>query len=157
MNMCFTMQVLHRSLQNRISGYRSLQETIITRVRIHFRHYLTQRGYDGKLRFIHEKERLEIYVCVCACVCACMHELFSPLHVQVKVDVHSGLSQSTKNMKTLSGGERSYTTVCFIMSLWDSIDAPFRCLDEFDVFMVSLVSFPDFAYVRSSLATSRES
>ena len=77
--------------------------------------------------------------------------------LQVKVDVHSGLSQSTKNTKSLSGGERSYTTVCFIMSLWDSIDAPFRCLDEFDVFMVSLVSFPDFAYVRSSLATSRES
>ena len=157
MNICFTMQVLRRSLQNRISGYRSLQETITTRACVHFTHYLAQRGYDGKLRFIHEKERLEIYVCVCVCVCACMHELFSPLYVQVKVDVHSGLSQSTKNMKTLSGGERSYTTVCFIMSLWASIDAPFRCLDEFDVFMVSLVSFPDFAYVRSSLATSCES
>ena len=106
-----------------------------------------------------QKRRDWKYMCVCvrACVHACMHELFSPLYVQVKVDVHSGLSQSTKNMKTLSGGERSYTTVCFIMSLWDSIDAPFRCLDEFDVFMVSLVSFPDFAYVRSSLATSCES
>jgi len=54
---------------------------------------------------------------------------------QVKVDVHSNQSQSTKNTKSLSGGERSYTTVCFIMSLWEAMEAPFRCLDEFDVFM----------------------
>ena len=57
-------------------------------------------------------------------------------HTQVKVDVHSNQSQSTKNTKSLSGGERSYTTVCFIMSLWEAMEAPFRCLDEFDVFMV---------------------
>jgi len=82
---------------------------------MYFTHFLMQRDYDGKLRFNHEKERLEM---------------------QVKVDVHSNQSQSTKNTKSLSGGERSYTTVCFIMSLWEAMEAPFRCLDEFDVFMV---------------------
>ena len=56
---------------------------------------------------------------------------------QVEVDVHSDCSQSTKNTKSLSGGEHSYATVCFIMSLWEAMEAPFRCLDESDVFMVS--------------------
>uniref|UniRef100_A0A1I7WRV7 SMC_N domain-containing protein n=1 Tax=Heterorhabditis bacteriophora TaxID=37862 RepID=A0A1I7WRV7_HETBA len=40
-----------------------------------------------------------------------------------------------QDLKGLSGGERSYTTACFIMALWDTMEAPFRCMDEFDVFM----------------------
>ena len=45
-------------------------------------------------------------------------------------------ASATKNTQSLSGGERSFTTVCFIMSLWNAMEAPFRILDEFDVFMV---------------------
>lgn len=54
------------------------------------------------------------------------------------MDSSSHETQRTQNTKALSGGERSLTTVCFVMSLWDAIGAPFRCLDEFDVFMVSM-------------------
>ncbi|KAF4520374.1 hypothetical protein B566_EDAN012879, partial [Ephemera danica] len=40
-----------------------------------------------------------------------------------------------EKLKNLSGGERSYTTISLILSVWDKLRIPFFMLDEFDVFM----------------------
>jgi structural maintenance of chromosomes protein 6 len=34
-----------------------------------------------------------------------------------------------------SGGERSYTTMCLLVALGETLETPFRILDEFDVFL----------------------
>lgn len=47
-----------------------------------------------------------------------------------------GNKADLSDMRSLSGGERSFSTVCFVLSLWAITEAPFRCLDEFDVYMV---------------------
>ena len=46
------------------------------------------------------------------------------------------------DLKGLSGGERSYSTLAFTMALENVISVPFCCLDEFDVvsYSVSVVS-----------------
>ncbi|KAE8752800.1 hypothetical protein FOCC_FOCC000538 [Frankliniella occidentalis] len=40
-----------------------------------------------------------------------------------------------KGTSSLSGGERSFATVAFIIALWNVTDLPFYFLDEFDVFL----------------------
>lgn len=48
-------------------------------------------------------------------------------------------SQQSHHKHLLSGGERSYSTVAFLMALWQVKEYPFYFLDEFDVFMVSTI------------------
>ena len=47
-------------------------------------------------------------------------------------------NEKIKDLKQLSGGERSYTTVAFTLALGSTTEMPFRAMDEFDVFMDSI-------------------
>jgi len=44
----------------------------------------------------------------------------------------------TKDVKSLSGGERSYTTIALLLALGENLETPFRVFDEFDVFLDSV-------------------
>ena len=46
----------------------------------------------------------------------------------------AGVSGAVSNTKSLSGGERSFSTVAFLISLWSCVEHPFYFLDEYDVF-----------------------
>lgn len=44
------------------------------------------------------------------------------------------IENAVSNAKSLSGGERSYSTIAFLLSLWSCVNFPFYFLDEYDVF-----------------------
>jgi chromosome segregation ATPase len=62
-----------------------------------------------------------------------------------------GRSVTVTDTKSLSGGERSYTTLSFLLSLNASAESPFCAMDEWDVFMdvparkVSLMKMLEYA------------
>lgn len=79
-----------------------------------FSKYLHSRNFTGQLKFDHKEEQLEIIV--------------NPLKTKNN-------SSEPKDLKSLSGGERSFSTVAFLLSLWSIVECPILFLDEFDVFM----------------------
>ncbi|XP_041831050.1 structural maintenance of chromosomes protein 6-like isoform X2 [Melanotaenia boesemani] len=102
---------LNSVINERVKVYAELRRSLSTRCKYYFYTMLTQRGCSGSMIFNHKNETLSISV--------------QPFQ--------DGTDLS--DMRSLSGGERSFSTVCFVLSLWAITEAPFRCLDEFDVYM----------------------
>ncbi|XP_022117602.2 structural maintenance of chromosomes protein 6 [Pieris rapae] len=90
-----------------------VQTYIARRVQYHFQVILSLRSYSGKMTIDLATGRLDM---------ECKG-------VEQKENKHA---TSTASM---SGGERSYATVAFMLALWDCVELPFYVMDEFDVFM----------------------
>uniref|UniRef100_UPI0037E8A562 structural maintenance of chromosomes protein 6 n=1 Tax=Semicossyphus pulcher TaxID=241346 RepID=UPI0037E8A562 len=99
-------------MNRRLQVYTDLRRFLSARCKYYFDSMLAQRGYTGSMTFNHKNETLSI-----------------------SVQPGQGNKADLSDMRTLSGGERSFSTVCFVLSLWAITEAPFRCLDEFDVYM----------------------
>lgn len=56
------------------------------------------------------------------------------LLITTQTDNHDENTQCN-DMRQMSGGERSYTTLCLLLALGHVIESPFRLMDEYDVFL----------------------
>ncbi|KAJ3607116.1 hypothetical protein NHX12_026630 [Muraenolepis orangiensis] len=108
---CF-LRLLGQIITDRLGSFTRLRKLTSARCKYYFDTLLSQRGYTGSLTFDHNHGTLSI-----------------------SVQPGEGDKADLSDMRSLSGGERSFSTVCFVLSLWAITEAPFRCLDEFDVFM----------------------
>lgn len=129
------MQQLHNFLDKleevmtkRQIAYLKMRKSIANRTKYYFLMQMHHRAFTGKMNFDFDKETLDILV--------------NPgKDLSGSLAKGKGRNDSSKDalegcdLKSLSGGERSFSTVCFILSLWEAMESPFRCLDEFDVFM----------------------
>ncbi|RKF58687.1 Structural maintenance of chromosomes protein 6 [Golovinomyces cichoracearum] len=107
------LSLLKQSCLIRIQMFRRFQASISARSRINFQYLLSERDFRGALNIDHKRKKLDV-------------------HVEPEKTVATGKGRQTK---TLSGGEKSFSSICLLLALWEAMGAPLRCLDEFDVFM----------------------
>ncbi|TWU78097.1 Structural maintenance of chromosomes protein 6 [Metarhizium rileyi] len=108
-----TIMLMKRAIEHRLHLWRQFQRQISARIRIQFNYLLSERGFRGKIDLDHRGRKVTIHI--------------EPDETRK--------SSAGRNTKTLSGGEKSFSSICMLLSVWEAIGSPIRCLDEFDVFM----------------------
>ncbi|KAI5618955.1 structural maintenance of chromosomes protein 6 isoform X2, partial [Silurus asotus] len=103
---------LDNIMTDRQARYKTLRRSLSVRCKLYFNNFLIKLHCCGSMMFDHNNETLSI-----------------------SVKPPGRENDNVNDMRSLSGGERSFSTVCFILSLWEITESPFRCLDEFDVYM----------------------
>jgi len=108
---------LEHNFKERVLSWKRFRKSIALQTNLLFNAFLSQKGFSGNLSFDYEKEELS---------------------VSVELDQIGGIAKQqkrTRDTKSLSGGERSYSTVSLLLALWEAMECPFSAMDEFDVFM----------------------
>lgn len=96
----------------RFQYVKKLRFFMISRMKQMFENLMKIRNYSGEVQINIEDKTLELKII--------------PRDTQIEGAV--------SNTKSLSGGERSYSTVAFLISLWHCVNHSFYFLDEYDVF-----------------------
>ncbi|TKS86990.1 Structural maintenance of chromosomes protein 6 [Collichthys lucidus] len=103
---------LDNIMSDRQNRYKVMRRSLSVRCKLYFNNFLIKMNCCGSMVFDHNNETLSI-----------------------SVKPPGREDDGVSDMRSLSGGERSFSTVCFMLSLWEITESPFRCLDEFDVYM----------------------
>ncbi|KAG2498924.1 hypothetical protein HYH03_003114 [Edaphochlamys debaryana] len=105
------VKVTQEAQEIRDSKYIEIRDKTDWQAAKKFNHRMSARNMTALLKIDHAEERLE-------------------LSVRKNNEQHKASS-----LMQLSGGERSFTTASFLLAMGEVIDAPFRAMDEYDVFM----------------------
>jgi len=106
------------SINKRKDQWQLFRKAMAYKTNEFFYQNLGRQGHSGKIEFDHKEQTLNL---------------------RVQTDSTLSDKQETTDTKSLSGGERSFTTLAFILALGESLVAPFRAVDEFDIFMDPIV------------------
>jgi len=112
LNIHAAMRASYRRRKAKLAEVDAAVETMVSQ---RFNMYMRKKGHMGRLKLDREEQKLTLLV-----------------------RIGENTNQAVKDLKQLSGGERSFTTVAFTLALGAETDMPFRAMDEFDVFMDSI-------------------
>ncbi|OUM53494.1 hypothetical protein BVG19_g2781 [[Candida] boidinii] len=101
---------LKKSLLDRVHNLRSTRLNTCYTVNETFQNCLKLRGFRGELNFNFKERKLILKVSTKA-------------------------NESLRKIESFSGGEKSFSQIAFLLSIWKPMHSKIRGLDEFDVFM----------------------
>ncbi|KAM0053457.1 putative structural maintenance of chromosomes protein [Helianthus debilis subsp. tardiflorus] len=128
------LSAIHTALDKRWSKFQRNATLLKRQLTWQFNGHLGKKGISGHIKVSYEEQKLSI---------------------EVKMPQDASTS-NVRDTRGLSGGERSFSTLCFALALHEMTEAPFRAMDEFDVFMdavsrkISLDTVVDFALTQGS-------
>jgi chromosome segregation ATPase len=107
---------MENGLRLRMSDLTAFSQRIAQNASACFGWYLKKRGHSGRLLFDHDNGTLDMECTMSG----------------------QEVSEGKNDPGSLSGGERSFTTLAFVLALSEAMETPFRAMDEFDVYMDSI-------------------
>nr|GEU95931.1 structural maintenance of chromosomes protein 6B-like isoform X1 [Tanacetum cinerariifolium] len=128
------LSAINTALEKRWSKFQRNATLLKRELTWQFNGHLRKKGISGHIKVSYEDQKLSI---------------------EVKMPQDAS-SSNVRDTRGLSGGERSFSTLCFALALHEMTEAPFRAMDEFDVFMdavsrkISLDTIVDFALAQGS-------
>jgi len=136
-------------IKRRKKKNKDFRKTISKLLNITFKRYMAHRGHRGTLKVDFEEKELSFDVKVAG------NKTAKPTEAEGEEPAKKK-QKGVTDTKTLSGGERAFTTVAFLLALGQVLDCPVRAMDEFDCFMdaanrnVSIDQMIDFAKMQST-------
>mmetsp|Transcript_11008 Transcript_11008/g.16946 ORF Transcript_11008/g.16946 Transcript_11008/m.16946 type:complete len:1170 (-) Transcript_11008:71-3580(-) len=110
------LESLYTDLSSRQKRWKRFRKHYIHMTKNTFDEILNLKGSSGTLEFDHGDKTLNLVV--------------------QKDNTDEG--SQNKDVKALSGGERSFTTLALLVAMGERLETPFRVMDEFDVFLDSV-------------------
>lgn len=90
-----------------------------------FNRILSERNFEGYLKIDHVNEKIELYAAPRS-----KHDDAKSNKSLIKQENKTG-----RDPRLLSGGEKSFSQIAFLLAVWKCMGSKVRGLDEFDVFM----------------------
>jgi chromosome segregation ATPase len=119
------LKKLSEDIDKRKTAYRVHRKACAARVNKMFCSYLAKKGFSGLANFEHPEQGDN------------GKQTKGKLNMMVNKD-GGEVEEGSSDIRNLSGGERSFTTLALLLALGHVIDTPFRVMDEYDVFLDEL-------------------
>ncbi|KAK2380373.1 structural maintenance of chromosomes protein [Trifolium repens] len=132
--LCQKLDACQNALEFRRRKFQTNATNLKQQLSWKFNGHLRKKGISGVIKVDYEDTTLSI-------------------EVQMPQDASN---RAVRDTRGLSGGERSFSTLCFALALHEMTEAPFRAMDEFDVFMdavsrkISMDTLIDYAEAQGS-------